>query len=287
MERYFDFHEGCVRVLERGPPPRSAAGTLIFLHGRYGTPESWERLTAALSRRFYCLGVELPGFGRSEWVPQSCLTFPEFEKFFGKLVRQVVQAAEGAGKVVLVGHDLGGTLAQLAIRDLPGQLAGMVLLNSGTLTQSEQHPCSGALRSWRARHLLSKLLSTAPQLPPDLRPQLELGWRNPRLRAVRVRALELLSTSWPSADERESWRRLYERFPLPVLLLWGRRDILNPPENGFALLKSFKQAEFFELDQVGHWPHLEDPEWVFHKISEFLFKLEPAAVLSGRKSLSR
>jgi pimeloyl-ACP methyl ester carboxylesterase len=274
MEHLFSFRDCCVRVQERGPSPSAAAASLIFLHGRYGASESWEPVTSALSRRFRCLLVDLPGFGRSFSVLQRGLTFHELEAFLKGLVLRFAPPDGEGGGLVLVGHDIGGAVAQLGLRGLTDRLSGLVLINAGCLSEAEPHPCSGALRSWKARRKLNKLFGCSQPLSREARLQIERGWRNPGLRASRIHALEALSSTWPRQHERQEWRRLCGSVTLPVLLLWGKRDRLNPPEVGFALMQSFKQADFFEHDEAGHWPQLEAPDWVLHKMSEFLFKLE-------------
>ena len=280
MEHLFSFRDCCIRVLERGPPVETAEGSLIFLHGRYSASESWEYLVASLSHRFRCLLVDLPGFGRSFSVLQKGLTFLEHEAFLKKLVHRFAPADRGAGGVVLIGHDVGGALAQLGLRGVPERLTGLVLINSGCLSEAERFPCTGVLRGWKAERRLSKLLDLSLPIARDARFHIERGWRNPTLRSARIHALEVLSSTWPRQYERQGWRQLYNKISLPVLLLWGKRDHLNPPESGFALMQSFKAAEFFELDEIGHWPHLEAPDWVLHKMREFLFKLEkPSPVL--------
>ncbi len=272
MEHLFSFRDCCIRVLERGPPADQAAGSLIFLHGRYSASESWEKLVDSLSHRFRCLLVDLPGFGRSFFVLQKGLTFQEHEAFLKKLVQRF--APTGQGGVVLVGHDIGGTLAQLGIRELPDRLIGLVLINSGCLSEAERSPCLGLLRSWRAGRDLEKLLKASRPIAREARYYIERGWRNTSQRSSRIHALEVLSQTWPRQYERQGWRQLYGRTSLPVLLLWGKQDHLNPPEAGFALMQSLKEAKFFELEEIGHWPQLEAPDWVLHKMQEFLFQLE-------------
>jgi pimeloyl-ACP methyl ester carboxylesterase len=93
-----------------------------------------------------------------------------------------------------------------------------------------------------------------------------------------MRAFEV---SWPGPFERQHWREELRKCSVPVLLLWGTRDPLNETERALKMVRELPEAYFFENEIAGHWPNLDDPDWVSDKILEFTFRLAgPSSVFT-------
>lgn len=87
---------------------RGSGPTLVLLHGWGLNVRVWDGLTAALCGRFRIIAVDLPGHGRSPWLPER-----------GSLEAQAAQVRETVGAITqeysLLGWSLGGQIAlQLA-----------------------------------------------------------------------------------------------------------------------------------------------------------------------------
>ena len=59
-------------------------------------------------------------------------------------------------------------------------------------------------------------------------------------------------------------------FPVPLLLLYSRRDPLVPPTNGPRLRDSIAGAELRWLDDTSHFAHVDTPEAVVREVEGFL-----------------
>ena len=46
---------------------------------------------------------------------------------------------------------------------------------------------------------------------------------------------------------------------MPTLLIWGREDIVTPPEAAEGFLKSIKKSRIVWFDRCGHAPMIECP----------------------------
>ena len=87
---------------------RGSGPALVLLHGWGLNLRVWDGLTAALCDRFRIIAVDLPGHGRSVWVPER-----------SSLAEQAAQIAATVGAITaeysLLGWSLGGQMAlQLA-----------------------------------------------------------------------------------------------------------------------------------------------------------------------------
>lgn len=98
-----------------GPPLGQARREVLFLHGAWHGPWCWEGLTEPLAHAGYGLNLlELAGHGQPPWP------LPAFTSV-GDYADLARRAAAKLERPVLVGHSLGGWLAQkvLEVADLP------------------------------------------------------------------------------------------------------------------------------------------------------------------------
>ena len=63
----------------------------------------------------------------------------------------------------------------------------------------------------------------------------------------------------------------------PTLLIWGRQDIVTPPEACDELKEKVKDSRVVWLDRCGHAPMLECPEEFSQAVCEFLAELDRRA----------
>jgi pimeloyl-ACP methyl ester carboxylesterase len=266
----FSFGDCLVAVTERS---NGAAlyPTLFFLHGRFGDGETWWPIIDRLFPRFRCFSVDLPGFGHSFSSRERGLSLLEHAQIVRHLVDRFVKNDERA---VLIGQDIGGALAQVCAIEMCDRVSGVVLINCSGLSEPVYGIKAGlfgwAMR-WRLRRLLSR--SSVAKKSALFHSMLWDPWRNSDSRAALIRAMRAFEVSWPGPYERQYWRDELRKLTVPVLLLWGTKDPINETERALDLVRELPEAYFFENDIVGHWPNLEDPDWVSDKILEFTFRL--------------
>ena len=108
----------------------SGATTIVLLHGWPQSSHEWRRVMPLLADRFTVIAPDLPGIGGSTG-PSDGASAPvaAFEK--AALARDIhaFVATLGAGRVVLVGHDVGGMVAYAYARLYPKELAGVAILH--------------------------------------------------------------------------------------------------------------------------------------------------------------
>lgn len=272
-EHWFSFGDCCLAVSETIPlktTKHNEGHCLFFLHGRFGHAEIWRPLVERLGAQFRCLRIDLPGFGRSFSASGRGLTLLEQVG----LVEALLKHFSSGSQPVIIGHDVGGAIAQLSMLQVPGLVAAMVLINSCSVTQGPRHLNAGIF-SWRARQSLHGLFRALGDfgLASEHRVLLSESWRDRARRESMARAFRAWHYSWPGPMEQQLWRRELGRLSQPVLVLWGRQDPLHPPENADELMRQFHDAHLFETEDCGHWPCLEQVEWVHTKLREFLFQL--------------
>ena len=102
-----------------GPPD---APSIVFVHGALMGRAVWRPQLDALSDRFRCVSVELPGHGTQRNVPF------ELDDAADGVIRAIDRAA--GGRTVLVGLSLGGYVAMTVASRHPEKVRGLVIAGS-------------------------------------------------------------------------------------------------------------------------------------------------------------
>jgi pimeloyl-ACP methyl ester carboxylesterase len=102
-----------------GPPD---APSIVFVHGALMGRAVWRPQIDALSDRFRCVSVDLPGHGTQRDVPF------ELDDAADGVIRAIDRAA--GGRTVLVGLSLGGYVAMTVASRHPEKVRGLVIAGS-------------------------------------------------------------------------------------------------------------------------------------------------------------
>jgi pimeloyl-ACP methyl ester carboxylesterase len=105
---------------EKGPANGPIA---ILVHGWSSSSFTWAPVLASLSKRYRCIAIDLPGYGRSP-APRTPPTIAGYADLVAGLIESFTDQP-----VLLLGHSMGGQIsATLALRH-PLLVERMVLLN--------------------------------------------------------------------------------------------------------------------------------------------------------------
>ena len=222
-ENWYVYGNACIltRECERaGAKEASAQNGILFLHGRFADGLGWDPLSEYLGSQASCRSMELPGFGRSFCLDEREMAFRELIDLVKEVTRASIEFSPEA-RWLLVGHDLGALIVQLAALEL-ARPVDLVLINPISLA-----PISHARRTW-----LSRLLPRRYRLPAE--PVSD--------RSVVRRLVE----TWPGPMERGHWRRKMREFPGSVLVLSSALDPLTSADVARGIFNTYPHAEFFE-----------------------------------------
>lgn len=257
------------------PAHRGGAGPpMLCLHGFTDTWRSWELILPALERRHEVLAPTLPGHAGgprlSEDVSEEAIS------------TEIEQAMDEAGfeTAHIVGNSLGGYLAlQLAAR---GRARSVVALAPAGGWAAGDDSWRGTLEFFTTMHELVR--QAAPHA------ELILSSEEGRRRAteyiassyehiprellvdqmVGAAACEAVGPLVERARER-GWRVEPERVTCPLRIVWGTEDrILSWPGAAARYREQwFPNADWVELDGVGHCPQLDVPDETAGLILDF------------------
>jgi pimeloyl-ACP methyl ester carboxylesterase len=257
------------RELGSGPP-------LLLVHGLMTTGYSFRYVVEPLSRRYRVLVPDLVGAGESD-KPDGAYDAPALATFIGELI-----GALGIRGCRVLGNSLGGYLCMwLALRD-PSAMSRLVNLHSPGVPLARLFALRGAMALPGADRLLGALVSRDPErwahrnvhyFDESLKSREEAREYAAPLSTPdgrRAFAAYLRDTLDPRDMRRFVARLRRERFPVPLLLLYARRDPMVPPSVGTALADLVPSAELTWLDGVSHFAHVDGPEIVLGAMERFL-----------------
>jgi pimeloyl-ACP methyl ester carboxylesterase len=240
-----------VHQYQSDAPTLGVERAVLLVHGWPNSGRVWRPLAEALllGGGVRLVAPDLRGFGQSD-KPDAGYTCAQFAD-------DVLAVADALDltNYALVGHSMGGKIAQLAAARGPANLSALILLAPATLAgadpgeekKAEQRAAHGdpakieALVSAMAAHQLNKndsalLIEDGLQATPP-------AWNG-----------------WINVMRGEDFAGEAASIAVPTLVLAGARDPLRSED---ALRQGVAQriagAQFATLPGVGHLPHLEDP----------------------------
>jgi pyruvate dehydrogenase E2 component (dihydrolipoamide acetyltransferase) len=226
---------------------------LVMIHGFAADSTGWAPLERALPRDLPLVRIDLPSHGRSPRRPL---------RRFDDLARAVVEAFDRAvaGPAHILGHSLGGAVA-LALADVrPRQARTLTLIApAGLGPEIDAAALSGIARASAAESLapwLKRLTARPGALGLDFARAAMLARLDGRLRAAQT---ELAEALFPDGTQGFDLTAALDRTSAPAIMLWGRDDRILPWRQALAAPGG---VALHLLRDVGHVPHLEDPETV-------------------------
>lgn len=226
---------------------------LVLIHGAGGNHLHWP---AALRRlpgaRVYA--IDLPGHGRSGGRGRTAI---------GDYAADVVGFMDGVGlaQAILVGHSMGGAIAQTVALEYPERVAGLVLVGTGARLRVSPLLLEGILQNFQGVLDLMDDWAWGPGTPTEL-------VKRGRQMMARVDP-QVLWGDFAACDRFDVRERVGE-IRAPTLVITGSEDRMTPPKFGLWLQEHIPNARFVQIDGAGHMVMLEKPEQVAALVREWL-----------------
>jgi uncharacterized protein (TIGR02246 family) len=248
---------------------------LVLLHYWGGSSRTWDGVVGQLSTQYRTVAIDQRGWGDSE-APAQGYTIADMAND----AQDVIEALD-LQHYVLVGHSMGGKVAQLLASRRPRGLAGVVLVAPSPPTPmalpDEQR--AAMMAAYESRESISHVLDhvlTAKRLEPAYREQVI---------ADSLRGAPQAKAAWPSAGMLEDIADEVGEIDVPVVVISGELDQVDTVETlRRELLPRIAGASLHVLPQVGHLLPLEAPAALATLIRQFVGKLDRGAAVSGPKT---
>lgn len=241
---------------------RGAGGpALVFLHYWGGSSRTWQHVVDALSPDYRTVAIDQRGWGKSASPPAGYALSDLADDALALVDALHLES------YLLVGHSMGGKVAQLAASRRPRGLRGLVLVAPAPPTPLAL-PLDARQGMVHAYDSRESIVATVQQvLAPG---GLSDGDLDTVIADSLAGALQAKS-AWPLATSQEDITADVPKIDVPVIVISGEHDRVDPPEVLLReLLPRIPQAKLVVLPGVGHLLPLEAPTELTNVIKAFV-----------------
>lgn len=245
---------------------------LVLISGIGYSLWQWHKMVPYLAEHLQVIAFDNRGAGQTDKPP-------------GPYSAQLL-AADTAGlldqlgiqKAVILGHSMGGYVAQAMALDFPERVSKLILCstNFGGPRHVPVSPEAFAILTDTSLDPLTRFkkglkVSTAPgwvDANPDILKEW-VEWRiaNP-MNAVAYQAQ--LAVGLSLIPEEAAFEKKLPRISAPTLILFGAEDKVAPPENAELLAKQIPGSQIAILPDAGHFFPMEAPEAASQIVIDFV-----------------
>lgn len=250
----------------------TAEPALVFLHYWGGTSRTWRKVTAELDRQFKTVAYDARGWGKSDKTLAGYKLADLADEALG-LVK-----ALGIKQYVLVGHSMGGKVAQLAASRRPEGLSGLILVAPAQPTprRNPEEMRQGQLHAYDNRENVLKTIGsgrlTARPLSPEILEQIVEDSMSGSHEATMAYPMESIFEDI-SSD--------VGNINVPTVLLAGELDQVDSIERHKTEVMAYlPKADFKIIKGSGHLIPIDEPHGLAKEIASFMGR----SLLSGNNT---
>ncbi len=268
------------------------AGNLpvLCVHGFGASAEHWRDNLPDLASLGTAYAVDLIGFGQSQKPPTRyhiSLWAQQIYEFWLRFI---------GVPTLLIGNSIGALTVAIAAHNYPEMACGLVCISLPDIQQLQGlipaplRPLQQGL-AWLLASLIAKPIFYLVRSPEVIRTVLKKGVYVQNGDRVDEQLVKIICDPTRDPDAPEAFLRLsrslnqpnyspdlvtaLQALTIPVLILWGTRDMAIPPAEGKRLVQFLTDGELLYLENLGHCPHDEDPNQVNQQIREWVQRKFP------------
>jgi 2-hydroxy-6-oxonona-2,4-dienedioate hydrolase len=241
--------EGKFKYIEEGE-----GEVLLLLHGLFGALSNWRDVTEHFSKKYKVVIPLMPIFEMNilslsvEGLANFIHEFIEYKNF---------------KSVNLLGNSLGGHVALVYLKKHPQNVKTLLLTGSSGLYENAM---GGSYPKKGDKEFIRKKVEVTfydPKTTTDELVDEVFETVNDRMKVLRILTMA-------KSAIRHNMRKDIPNIKIPVCLIWGKDDVITPPNVGEEFHELLPNSELHFLDKCGHVPMMEHPI-EFNKIAEAFY----------------
>ena len=237
---------------------------IVLLHGIGSSSKSFHRQLKAFSEKHKVIVWDAPGFGESADPTIGANSKPSI-KFYVECLRVVLDDL-GLAWTSLLGHSLGGVIAQEFYREHPKRVRSLIISDTtrgggAEPVEVRKSRLDNRLRMIRTREPAELARERAPKL---LSPGASKDLKEEAvaiMSEIRKPGYEFAAMAIAEADTRTA----LDGITIPLLMIWGSLDDITPPWRSYP-----EKAKVEIIPNAGHLCYAEQPERFNSIVLDFL-----------------
>ncbi|MDP6025715.1 MAG: alpha/beta hydrolase [Pseudomonadales bacterium] len=225
--------------------PEQPEKRIMYVHGTGCNSAVWHRHCDSMSNSHQCVAIDLPGHGQSEG--SGFRGTADYAHFVQALAETL-----GWDRYILVGHSLGGAIALTVAVYHPGNLSGLILVDTGARLRVEPEILDAARRAAKG------------EVMPRSDPRWTYAVNTPDSVIEAVRAdlgdvsSDIIYRDWVADDTFDFLHRV-KSIETPAIAICGDEDPITPVRNHVYFHTQMPRCELEVIRECGHWPAYEKP----------------------------
>ncbi len=254
---------------------RGAGDPVVLIHGFPLASRLWSEFVPDFAPGHRLIIVDLPGFGRSDPPSAARTGCGAYAAAIHALLDDL-----GVERAFIVGHGLGGGVAQAFAVQWPTRVAGLALVSSagfgvkprrmarlaralGPLAKHTPPALLAGLVHGSVRHGFADADRSHPTLDTCLRSFTTVAGRDAL--ASHLAAIRHCDTA--------SWSKRLAELDLPSAVVWGAEDPFYPVSLGERLHASLKGSTFTVIPGAAHFVPEDSPEALRRAIQPMILRV--------------
>ena len=228
---------------------------VVLVHGFSASGDSWNQISAQLTKRYQVIAPDLPGWGESTRIDSASYAYPAQVERLHQFLQQL-----GLTRFHLVGHSMGGFISSAYAARYPDEVITLGLIAPHGITEPEQSDLARAVGqgdNWLVVNseqgfdrLMQNLFVKRPFIPRAVTKYLAQVTISRALKTQRI--FDELQTNNPPLLERLG------QIKAPTFIIWGDQDKLIHVSAAAIFHKGISGSEVLIMKQTGHMPLLEN-----------------------------
>ncbi len=233
---------------------------ILFIHGNLSHTIWWEKTLDILPEQYTGYALDLPGSGLT----------PETGKrhtiqYLADFVKGFIDALH-LKDLIVVGHSMGGGVAQLFTLSNPEMVKGLLLLDSMAADGFHVIYDGGLDRMKRTMSDFELLTKAIKVIAPMCKDE-ELLQRTIELSS---KASEQVFLEQPVTMHESNWMERVHNITCPTLFLHGKDDHFVPQDGTERTAAAIPNCTLKYIDNCGHYPMSEQPEAFYKELLGFI-----------------
>lgn len=246
------------RIIEAGP---ADAPPVVLLHGTGGHWETFAPNLPALTAHYRCIAIDMIGNGFTDK--------PDYDYEISVYVRHVLGVLDALGiqRASFIGMSLGAWVSARIAVDHPDRMDKLILMSPAGLVATASNMAriraerTKAVEdpSWESIHaVFEHLIADEKNRIPDIIALRQAIYRLPETRETIDHLLILQDRE--ARDRNLITEKEWESIEAPTLVVASGKDHGEYQSTARQVARLIPDSRVFEMPEVRHWPHFEDPE---------------------------
>ena len=231
--------------------------TIVILPGWGNNRKTFYTLINFLKNYFTIYILDYPGLGNSNF--NNTLTIFDYADIINKFIKKL-----NLENSILIGHSFGGRIISILTTKYNIKYKKIILIDVAGL---KEHNVKIIFKTF-----IYKILKKIKYIFPS---KLKIKYQNYLFHKFASSDYQTLSPNLYKTFQnivKINLYKYYKQITIPTLILWGEKDPITPLKMGKKLNKIIKNSFLIKLNNLHHFPYLENPYLISQIIYNYLKK---------------